>query len=398
MQTLRPNGRGFLLAFIISILLCNISFSQADLSVNMRTNSSTFAPWTFVTYYVTVKNLSTTTTSSGIVCNFPMPIDGRFNCSKLSKGEWRAWETVGPWNIGSLAAGDSATLQATMFCMDVPTIIGTASVTATTADPLSANNATTKSVTRGTQAPFVACTSTTVSTDSIDLELTLTSNNLEANVGDTESYVLTIFNKSSKNATGVKVQCLLPTSLQYSAHNVAGLGSYNPTTGVWDIGDLAANSNHAMTLNGKVLQGGNIKLSAQVTAANEPDIDSQPNNYNNVAIQDDEKDLNITGMLADLSITANVATGTPAQLTLGNQVSFVVNLTNSGPTRADGVKIRAYQPAGMTYVSSTTSIGVYDPSVGVWILSTTPDGTGNKHRYSLSKTHMSYLQVDMPEF
>lgn len=376
-------SRGILLAFFTSLFVFNISFAQADLSVNMRTNSSSFAPWTFVTYYVTVKNLSTTNTSSGVVCNFPMPVDGRFNCSKLSKGDWRAWETTGPWNIGSLAAGDSATLQATMFCMDAPTIVGMATVTATTSDPLSTNNSATKTVTKGAEAPFVACTTTTTSNDSIDLELTLTSNNLETNVNATESYVLTIFNKSSKDATGVKVKMLLPAALQYITHNVAGLGNYNPTTGIWDIGNLGSNSNHAMTLNGKVLQGGSIKVTAQVTAATEPDIDSQPNNYVNAAVEDDEKDLNITGMLADLSITADVAAGTPAQLTLGSQVSFVVNLTNSGPTRAEGVKIRAYQPAGMTYISSTTSIGIYDPSVGVWILSTTPDGTGNKPGFTI---------------
>ncbi len=304
---------GILLTFITSIFLFNISFAQADLSVNMRTNSSSFAPWTFVTYFVTVKNLSATNASSGIVCSFPMPVDGRYNCSKLSKGEWRAWETTGPWNIGSIAPGDSATLQATMFCMDAPTIVGTATVSATTSDPVSTNNSATKTVTKGAQAPFIACTATTTSNDSIDLELTLTSNNLETNVNATESYVLTIFNKSSKNATGVKVKFLLPAALQYTTHNVAGLGTYNPTTGIWDIGDLTANSNHAMTLNGKVLQGGSIKVTAQVTAATEPDIDSQPNNYGTSAVEDDEKDLNITGMLADLSVTANVAVGTPAQ-------------------------------------------------------------------------------------
>ena len=376
-------SRGILLSFIASVLLFNISFAQADLSVNMRTNSPTFAPWAYVTYYVTVKNLSTTNASSGVACNFPMPVDGRYNCTKISKGEWRAWETTGPWNIGTIAAGDSATLQATMFCMDAPTIVGTATVTATTTDPLSTNNSATKTVTKGAQAPFIACTATTTSNDSIDLELTLSTSNPEVNANALESYVLTIFNKSSKNATGVKVKILLPAALQYLTHNVAGLGTYNPTTGIWDIGDLTANSNHAMTLNATVLQGGSIKVTAQVTAATEPDIDSQPNNYGTSAVEDDEKDLNITGMLADLSVTANVATGTPAQLTLGSQVSFVVNLTNSGPTRADGVKVRAYLPVGMTYVSSTTSIGVYDPSVGVWLLTTTPDGTGNKPGFTI---------------
>ena len=383
MQALYTKSRSILLACVISLMLCNTAFAQADLSVSMRTNSPSFAPWTFITYYVTVKNLSTTTASTGVTCNFPMPVDGRYNCSKLSQGEWRAWEATGPWVIGTIAAGDSATLQATMFCMDAPTIVGSATVTATTSDPVGTNNSATKTVNRGAEAAFVACTTTTVNNDSIDLELTLTTNNPEVNVNLVESFVLTVYNKSSKNATGVKVKCLLPAALQYMTHNVAGLGVYDPVTGIWDIGNLGGNSNHAMTLNGKALQGGPIKVTTQVTAATEPDIDSQPNNYNAAAAQDDEVDLNITGMLADLSITAAAAAGTPAQLVIGNQVSFVVTLTNSGPTRADGVKVRALQPNGMTYHSATTSIGVYDPSVGVWLLSSTPDGTGNKPGFTI---------------
>lgn len=383
MQTLHPKSKRFLLAFFAILLLGSRASAQADLSVSVWTNSPTFAPWTFVTYFVTVKNLSTTNTSSGVVCNFPMPVDGRYNCTKLSQGEWRAWEATGPWMIGALAAGDSATLQATMYCMDAPTLVGTATVTATTADPLSTNNSATKTITKGAEAPFLACTTTTVNNDSIDLELTLTSSNTEVNVNGLESFVLTIFNKSSKNATGVKVKCLLPPSMLYSAHNVAGLGTYDPVTGIWDIGNFGSNSSHAMTLNGTVAQGGPIKMSAQVTAATEPDIDSQPNNYGTAAVQDDEKDLSFTGMLADLSIVASAAAGTPAQITIGSQVSFVVNLTNSGPTRADGVKIRAYPPAGMTFVSATTSIGVYDPSVGVWLLSTTLNESGNKPGFTI---------------
>ncbi|MBL7816010.1 MAG: DUF11 domain-containing protein [Saprospiraceae bacterium] len=383
MRAIYPFVQKTFWAFLVLFLTSQSVFAQADLSVTVQTNSPTFAPWTFVTYFVTVKNNAATTTSNGIVCNFPMPADGRFNCAKLSKGEWRAWETLGPWNIGTLAAGDSATLQATMFCMDAPTLVGTATVTATTSDPLSTNNTATRTIAKGAEAPFLACTTTTTNSDSIDLEITLTTSNPEVNVNLVESYVLTIFNKSSKNATGVKIKCLLPPSIQYLTHNVAGLGSYNATTGIWDVGDLGSNSNHAMTLDGRVLQGGPIKLTAQVTAATEPDIDSQPNNYNSNATQDDEKDLTITGMLADMSLTAAVAVGTPAQITVGSQVSFVVNVTNNGPTRADGIKIRAFQPAGMSYQSSTATKGVYDPSVGVWLLSTTPDGSGNKPGFTM---------------
>jgi large repetitive protein len=378
--------RGFL-SFVLLIFSLLSAQAQADLSVKIRSNSPTYASYTFVTLFVTVKN-NGPSAASGVVCAFPFPANASSNCNLPSVGVWRNWEPTGLWSIGTIASGDSATLQATLFTLGGSTIVATPSVSATSTDPVATNNSASITLNQGAQAAFLACGTVTPpggGGDSVDIELGISMNNPEVNFNLIGSMVINLKNTSSKAASGVKIKINLPAGLQYSAHDVAGLGVYDPLTGVWDVGQLTAFANRAMTLNVVVKQGGDNKVTGQVTACVEPDIDSQPNNFNATlgARQDDESVFTLKGMLVDLSMTAAVAAGTPAQLRVGDTVTYICTLTNAGPSRGDGTKIRAFVPLGFSYVSSTTTIGEYDLAVGVWLLSKTPDGTGNKPGFTI---------------
>jgi large repetitive protein len=378
--------RGFL-AFVLWAFALILAQAQSDVSVSIRSNSPTYASYTFVTLFVTVKN-NGPSTASGVVCAFPFPANASSNCTAASVGVWRNWEPTGLWNIGTIASGDSATLQATLFTLGGNTIVATPSVSATSTDPVSANNSASITLNKGAEAAFLACGTVTPPSgggDSVDVELGISMNNPEVNYNLTGSLVISLKNNSSKAASGVKIKINLPSGLQYSSHDVAGLGGFDPVTSVWDVGGLTAFANRAMTLNVVVKQGGDNKVTGQVTACVEPDVDSQPNNFNASlgARQDDESVFTLKGMLVDLAMTAAVAAGTPAQVRVGDTVTYICTLTNTGPTRGEGTKVRAYVQPGFSYVSSSATIGEYDPSVGVWLLSKIPDGTGNKPGFTI---------------
>ena len=103
----------WVLSLALLIFLMPFVKAQADISVSIRSNSPTYASYTFVTLFVTIKN-NGTATATGVNCNFPFPANASSNCTAASVGVWRNWEPAGLWAIGNLAAGDSATLQATL--------------------------------------------------------------------------------------------------------------------------------------------------------------------------------------------------------------------------------------------------------------------------------------------
>src|SRR5262249_16758326 len=58
---------------------------------------------------------------------------------------------------------------------------------------------------------------------------------------------------------------------------------------------------------------------------------------------------------------------------VGNTIHYTLTLTNQGPDPATGVMVSDPLPAGLTYISSTPSQGLYDPATGVWSFGTLAD-------------------------
>lgn len=382
---------------ILSFAFCVLPFAiqaQSDISVRVTSNSPTYAVYNNVTFFVVVKN-NGPNAANNVVCTAQQPTGSSNGCNITTVGFWRNWDT-GVWAIGNLNAGDSVTLQATVFALSTTAITMSAAVTSGSMDPVLTNNNASTTVTVGNAAPNLGCGGTiTNNTDSVNLAVALTANQSELNFGLTESFILTIKNTSSLNATNVKVQLSVPTGLSIQLANVAGLGSFDVATGIWNIGTVVGNSSHIITVNTLVGQGGAFKCYAQVTACDQPDVNSKPNNYSGVAKEDDEADFNVLGLYADLSMKATFKPGTPAQIRLGDTVTFIATLTNYGPTRADGVKIRSYLPNGMQFVSASPTIGIYDSQLGVWILSDVPDpnNLGNKPGFTIQANTTQTLTI-----
>jgi uncharacterized repeat protein (TIGR01451 family) len=66
---------------------------------------------------------------------------------------------------------------------------------------------------------------------------------------------------------------------------------------------------------------------------------------------------------ADLTVTKTVDDASPQE---GDTLTYVVTVTNGGPDDATGVEVTDALPAGLTFVSATTTQGSYQASSGVW--------------------------------
>jgi uncharacterized repeat protein (TIGR01451 family) len=125
----------------------------------------------------------------------------------------------------------------------------------------------------------------------IDLELTKEVDSSSPRIGETVTFTITVVNAGPDNATGIVVRDIIPYGLEFEGAWTSQ-GDYDFMTGYWTIGSLAAGENATMDISAKVSINNTIENIAQVTSANETDVDSTPDN--GVPTEDDQDNALVT--------------------------------------------------------------------------------------------------------
>ena len=118
----------------------------------------------------------------------------------------------------------------------------------------------------------------------IDLSLVKTVDNPTPEIGSNVTFTIVVTNDGPDDATGVTVTDELPTGYTYVSDDAAGAYAGN----IWTIGDLAVGASVTLNITAMVNATGDYFNVAQVTTANETDIDSTPNNDDGDQSEDDE--------------------------------------------------------------------------------------------------------------
>ena len=186
--------------------------------------------------------------------------------------------------------------------------------------------------------------------------------------GDT-TFTLTVANAGPSTATGVVVTDYPPAGATFVSAtpltSAVADGTFAGGSGTWTVPTLAVGGQAVFNVvyNTHVAPSANY---AQVTAANENDPDSVPDavplSAGNPPDQDDEA---VAGFPAsgDISVT-NVVTAAPSYV--GDQATYLVTVTNAGPTDTTGAMVVDQLPPGLAFVSATPSVGTYDSGTGLW--------------------------------
>ncbi|HHC75283.1 MAG TPA: DUF11 domain-containing protein, partial [Thiothrix sp.] len=69
-----------------------------------------------------------------------------------------------------------------------------------------------------------------------------------ATSGDTVVYTITISNSGPGDATGVEVSDQLPAGVSYTS-DTPSQGTYNSSSGIWSVGNLANGASATLTIN-----------------------------------------------------------------------------------------------------------------------------------------------------
>ncbi|HIK27318.1 MAG TPA: DUF11 domain-containing protein, partial [Oscillatoriaceae cyanobacterium M7585_C2015_266] len=191
-----------------------------------------------------------------------------------------------------------------------------------------------------------------ISISQADLAIAKTVNNPNPLPGSDIIYTISITNNGPDTATGVQVIDGLPPGLIFVSATPS-VGTYNSTTGLWNVGSLNNGASATLQITAKVNTTNSVTNSAAIAASNLPD--PNPNN-NNASVT-------LSQQVADLSVNKTVDNPNP---TVGQNIQYTITLTNNGPSAATGISLTDQLPLGLTFISATTSQGTYNSGTGVW--------------------------------
>jgi len=201
-----------------------------------------------------------------------------------------------------------------------------------------------------------------------DIELEKTVSNTSPNVGETVTFTITATNAGNLPLTGIEIQDDVPNGYS-SVSNVSNGGSSTTNVAggfnvIWSGISLPASGSSSVTFDAVVIAPGtgvNFKNTAQVTAMDQLDVDSTPNNDDGDQSEDDEDSADVEPQLVDLSLIKSIDDATPS---VGDVVTFTIAVSNAGPSNATGITVTDIVPNG--YANISASGGTVTGSTATW--------------------------------
>ncbi|HKC63993.1 MAG TPA: hypothetical protein VKB86_10165, partial [Pyrinomonadaceae bacterium] len=217
---------------------------------------------------------------------------------------------------------------------------------------------------------------------SADLSLTNVVTSSGSGIGTNATFTVTLTNSGPSDATNVAVKDLLPSGLTFVS-STPSTGTYNSTTGMWTVASLASGSSATLQLVGQINSLGSITTTAEVTASDQPDPDSTPNNH--VATEDDQASASLSTSPPSITLCKTIQgqpcppSSTPS-LPPGSDISYVITFTNTGGSYASSFVITDPIPASTDFKvgSATTTLG----TTGLTVTTTYSNNNGSSWTYT----------------
>ncbi|CAM2005021.1 CARDB domain-containing protein [Acanthopleuribacter pedis] len=328
-----------------------------DLAVTKIVDDSSVTEGQTLTYTITVSNVGEgDATNVQLTDNLPNGVTRTATAANASQGSFT--EGSGLWNIGSIAAGNSATLGLEVT-VDAGASALSQPITNTTSN-LSLNE------TDANGSNDVGSVGITVASNQLDLAVTKSVDDSTVEEGQSITFTVTVTNNGPLQATGVSLNDTLPAGLTLGA-TVPSQGSFGG--GVWTIGTLANGASATLTMAATVNLGASSLSQPITNTANGLAVDQEDTNAGNNSASasitvSDELDLAVAKSVSD----ANPCVGVP--------FTYTLTVTRTGAARATGVSLTDVLPSGVARTSTPVvlSQGSFTEGTGLWTVGTMDPG------------------------
>ena len=301
----------------------------ADLAVTKSDSPDPALVGQELTYTVGVQN-NGPSSAPGVTLSDTLPAGVTFTSATPSQGTCSQSAGTVTCPLGTIANGASASVQIKVTPQSTGSITNQASASSTITDPNSSNNS--------------ASAATTVN-PAANLSLTKSDSPDPVLQGAELTYNLSVANTGPSSATGVTVTDTLPGGVTFtSATPSQGTCSQASGTVTCSLGTVANGGSASVQIKVTPQSPGSITNNASVSSSV-----ADPTPANNSASATTTVD-----PVADLSITKS---DSPDPVSSGQQLTYTLGVSNSGPSAAAGVVVTDTLPAGVTFNSATPSQG-----------------------------------------
>ncbi|MBC3538939.1 T9SS type A sorting domain-containing protein [Rufibacter sediminis] len=324
----------------------------ADVAVtNVITSpfKATYANGDEVTYTVTVSN-NGPSTATNVVVTDQLPASLTLVNNSTSTGSYNL--TSGTWSVGTLANGASATLTLVGKVNQSAIITTTATQTHTEYDNTNGNNSASNSITSGT------------GTITADIQVTTGMSAGPYYTGKPITLGVRVDNVGPDAATGVSINALIPAGFTLVSATPK-VGTYDATTGIWTLGNLAAGSFTGMNLvvvpniDNTVTTGKEYTFTATKRTGNESDTNTANNTASATFTVQKAADPTVS-----VAVTGDVNGVFYKGIT---EATFTLTVTNNGPDRATNLVGYDTRTGTIDITSAELDKG-YNPTTGKWII------------------------------
>ncbi|MFD2588861.1 gliding motility-associated C-terminal domain-containing protein [Croceitalea marina] len=322
--------------------LASFTLQSADLSLLKTVSPTTASVGETVTFTLAISNAGTSNATGVSIADL---VPGGYTIGTINNGGTRIGNEI-TWTGLTVTSGGSTSVSFEAV-VNMPTgasgeYNNTAEITASDQiDPDSTPNND-----NGDQSEDDESASAIV-LEVADLELTKSISSSNGNVGDILTFTISLENNGTGDATGVSIVDTLPNGFDIVGGTISNGGFYNPgsLTITWDNLSVTNGATQNLTYDVSVNASGNYTNIAQITASDLLDPDSLPNNDDGDQSEDDETNATFTLQSSDLSLLKTVS---PTTASVGETVTFSLEISNAGTSNASGVAVSDVVPSGYT--------------------------------------------------
>ncbi len=306
---------------------------RTDLAIDKTDNVDPVTAGNLLIYTLAITN-NGPSDATGVTVSDPIPAGTTFVSATTTQGTVGVASNILTANLGGLANGANATVTVTVRVDSNRTsgLNNTATVTGNETDTVPGNNSDSE--------PTAVVTSA-------DLEIVKTDNVSPVTAGTPLTYTLFVTNHGPSDATGVIVSDPLPAGTTFVSAT-SSQGTFSVVNGVVtaNVGNVANNGTATVLVTVLVAASRTTELSNTATVTATPPDPIPPNNQSN-------RKTPVTPKI-DLEIQKSDDVD---PVIAGQSLTYTLLILNHGPSNATGVTVVDALPAGLTFVSATSTQG-----------------------------------------